>query len=181
MTLRSPGIQTDSSCVAARELYHRHRQQVFQQCLRLGCGDRTWAEDATHDVFVKLLEQLPGLGQRDDLGGWIYRVTVNTCLTRLKRDRTIWHKVERLLGASTFAQQPSMERQIEIKHVLIAVLGQLGQMPAKERVVICMKFLDGMSQHEIATTLSLSEGYVSKLLQRALRRLSRQGWEVPSA
>jgi RNA polymerase sigma-70 factor (ECF subfamily) len=41
-----------------------------------------------------------------------------------------------------------------------------------------MHVLDGLSQREIARTLDLSEGYVSKLLARAWSKLRAAGWEV---
>jgi RNA polymerase sigma-70 factor (ECF subfamily) len=50
-------------------------------------------------------------------------------------------------------------------------------LPARERVVLYMKLLDGSSQKDIAATLSMSEGYVSKLLARAWARIRAAGWE----
>ena len=44
-----------------------------------------------------------------------------------------------------------------------------------------MKLLDGKSGKEIADTLVMSEGYVSKLLARAWQRLRKAGWEVDDA
>jgi DNA-directed RNA polymerase specialized sigma subunit len=44
-----------------------------------------------------------------------------------------------------------------------------------------MRYLDGMSQTNIAKALGLSEGYVSKLLARALQSLRALDWEVDSA
>ena len=41
-----------------------------------------------------------------------------------------------------------------------------------------MKLLDEQPQREIAATLGLSEGYVSKLVRRGLDRLRAKGWEV---
>jgi RNA polymerase sigma-70 factor (ECF subfamily) len=57
-------------------------------------------------------------------------------------------------------------------------LAFLRSLPPNERVVLCMKVLDGCSQREIAQALSLSEGYVSKLAKRALDRARARGWEV---
>jgi len=166
--------------VTPAALYEQHRQRVYQLCLRLGAGNRDWAEDATHDVFVKLLERLPGLDQADDLGAWIYRVTVNTCLTRLKRDGSVWRRVARTLAA-TPPRTDDPERRVQVRDELGAVLRQLDELPARERVVFCMRYLDELPQHAIAENLELSEGYVSKLLGRVRERLQRSGWEVPRA
>ena len=58
---------------------------------------------------------------------------------------------------------------------------ELKRLPAKERVVFCMRYLDDKPQQEIAAALSMSPGYVSKLLTRARGRLERRGWEVGRA
>jgi RNA polymerase sigma-70 factor (ECF subfamily) len=164
---------------AAETLYQQHRQRVYHLCLRLGGGNRAWAEDATQDVFVRLLERLDQLAAQDDLGAWIYRVTVNTCMTRLKREGSIWGRVSRALAAgSREAQSGTPERQVQVSRDLQGVLEELERLPAKERVVFCMRCLDEKPQNEIASTLGLSPGYVSKLLARARGRLERRGWEV---
>jgi len=40
-----------------------------------------------------------------------------------------------------------------------------------------MKLLDGKSQREIAETLSVTEGYVSKIFARGWERIRAAGWE----
>ena len=44
-----------------------------------------------------------------------------------------------------------------------------------------MKYVDELRQTEIAETLGYSEGYVSKLVARATKRLQEMGWEVEHA
>jgi RNA polymerase sigma-70 factor (ECF subfamily) len=169
----------------AESLYRDHRDRVYRLCLRLGGGNVGWAEDATHDVFVKLIEHLPALDASEELGGWIYRVAVNTCMTRLRRDGSIWRRVQRALLAAVSAPSTagSPERRVELRHDLAAALAQIEELPAKERVVFCMRYLDEKSQQQIALDLALSEGYVSKLLGRARAQLerARDRWEVPRA
>ncbi len=171
--------------VVAAELYARHRNMVFRQCLLLGGGNRDWAEDVTHDVFVRLLEQLTTLEDPHDLGGWIRRVTMNTCMTRLRRDGSIWSRVRAaLLGqarASAALSPETPERQVQVAQQLEGAWEQLSRLPGKERVVFCMRHLDGMKQREIAAALDLSEGYVSKLLARGRSRMQARGWEVSDA
>lgn len=180
VAMDSLGQLTARTDAIARDLYQEHKKRVYHLCLRLGGGNVAWAEDATQDVFIKLLEQMPGLSDTDDLGGWIYRVTVNTCMTRLKRDGSVWRRVSQAFAMS----QPEVvrdtpERQVQVRDELTAALAQLRELPAKERVVFCMRYLDEMPQQQIASTLSLSKGYVSKLLKRVRSRLEQQGWEVP--
>lgn len=135
------------------------------------------AEDITQDVFVKMLEHLTTLSELEALEPWLYRVASNACFSRLKRDTSVWEKVRRALMLSPSIHSHTPERQVQVQESLQQTLASLNQLPAKERVVFCMHTLDELSQQQIATTLSLSKGYVSKLLHRAKQRLFEQGWE----
>lgn len=181
-TQEHPALRAEMNSATATSLYQQHRQRVYHLCLRLSGGNQAWAEDAVQDVFIKLLERLEQLQEQEDLGGWIYRVTVNTCMTRLKREGSVWGKVRQALSASQpRADHGTPERRVQVSQDLEAVAEELKRLPAKERVVFCMRYLDDKPQQEIAAALSMSPGYVSKLLTRARARLERKGWEVGHA
>ena len=166
----------------AETLYREHLQREYQLCLRLAGGNIAWAEDATQDVFVKLLLLLQRLEQTDDLGAWIYRVTMNTCMTRLKREGSVWGRLVQLLSGSTrSASTETPERRLAVRRDLEAAFEALSDLPAKQRVVFCMRYLDDQPQQQISATLEMSEGYVSKLLARTRAHLQQQGWEAPDA
>lgn len=155
--------------------YARHRATVYRLCLRYGGGRATWAEDVTHDVFVKLLEHLPRLTAHDDVGGWLYRVATNLCLNRLRGERSFVRTMGQLL-AGPEPHEPGSDVLFEQKEEARVAMQTLQSLPPREQVVLCMKLLDGKSQKDISTTLSLSEGYVSKLLTRAWIRVRAAGW-----
>ena len=159
-------------------LYLHHKDRVYQLCLRYAGGRVALAEDLTHDVFVKLLEHLPSLSETTELAPWIYRVTTNTCLSRLKREQSWWSKMQQIIWSKPTAHTETPEKQVSLRADLQYVLEELQQLPAKERVVFCMVHLDHISQQDVGKTLSLSKGYVSKLLHRAQQRLRKRGWEV---
>lgn len=157
--------------------YEAHRQRVYHLCLRYGGGNPSFAEDVTHEVFLKLLEHLPRLDNPDDLGGWLYRVAANLSLTHLRRSRSILARFLPAYRSTVAHAEPAPDELFEQREAAAAAMRTLRQLPPRERVVICMKMLDGKSQKEIAETLSVSEGYVSKLLARAWQRIRAAGWE----
>lgn len=136
------------------------------------------AEDITQDVFLKLLGRLEDLEQPDDLGGWLYRVTVNLSLDRLRRERSWLGRFSTLWAAGQSAEAPALDRLLEGKQTQQKAMEALERLPPKERVVLSMRLVDDKSQREIAAVLGLSEGYVSKLLTRAKEQVKREGWEV---
>jgi RNA polymerase sigma-70 factor (ECF subfamily) len=161
---------------SAEILYQEHRQTVYRLCLRYGGGRIAWAEDATQDTFIKLIEALPSLKEQENLGPWIRRVAANACLTRLKREGSVWQRVSSALraGGKTENRQ-TPEKRVAVQQDLQRVFDQLDLLPAKERMVFSMRYLDEMTQQDIADALSLSKGYVSKLLSRTNQRLDANG------
>ena len=160
-------------------IYREHFSAVYRQALRYGGGDPHWAEDVAHDVFMKLLQALPRLRRARDLGGWLYRVTANEAVSRLRRRSSLLARLSdawQLLSADTPTDSPEV---VVLRHEAAkAALETLQSLPARERVVICMRLLEGRSQRDIAATLDLSEGYVSKLVARGVASLRQAGWEV---
>jgi RNA polymerase sigma-70 factor, ECF subfamily len=157
--------------------YRAHHRRVYHHCLRYGGGNASFAEDVTHDVFVKLLEHLPSLDDHEDLGGWLYRVAANLSLSQLRRSRSVLRRFLPAYGRDLPAIEPPLDVAFEEREAANAALATLRTLPPRERVVLCMKVLDGKSQREIARTLALTEGYVSKLYARAWQRVRAAGWE----
>lgn len=166
-----PAPRTFDAC------YEAHRRRVYHLCLRYAAGDAGTAEDLTQDVFVKLLEHLPSLEDPEDLGGWLYRVAANLAVSRARRVRALVNRFLPAYRRSIVDVEPAPDLLIERRQAAAAALASLGELPPRERVVLCMKLLDGESQRAIAATLGLTEGYVSKLYARAWERLRAAGWE----
>jgi RNA polymerase sigma factor (sigma-70 family) len=161
--------------------YRQHRERIFRWALRYGGGDEAFAEDVTHDVLIRLLEHLPSLAAPEDVGGWLYRVTANVAISVVRRERSLFGRIARRLLNEPGRPPPQPDALFEQRELAAAAMATLRAMPARERVVICMKLLDGQSQQEIAAALGLSEGYVSKLVTRAWDRIRAAGWEGDDA
>jgi RNA polymerase sigma-70 factor (ECF subfamily) len=160
--------------------YEASRGDVYRWALRFSGGRSGWAEDITHDVFVRLLEHLPRLEATQDLGGWLYRVTANVALSRLRRDRSLAARVGRFFTEEAEEQQgDSPDDGYALKEDAKAALAALRALPPKESMVLSMKVVDGKSQRDIADALGMSEGYVSKLVTRGWQLIREAGWEVP--
>jgi RNA polymerase sigma-70 factor (ECF subfamily) len=163
---------------AFADCYREHWARVYRNALRFSAGDPGWAEDLAHDVFLKLLEQFPRLEAHHDLGGWLYRVTANLAVSRLRRERSWVGRLQQAWRVLQEESAPSPEVVVVSRERAAQALHALRALPPQQRVVICMKLLDGHSQRKIAETLDLSEGHVSKLVTKATSTLRAQGWEV---
>ncbi len=125
---------------------------------------------------MRLMRALPNLSATEQLGGWLYRVTANRCLSRLRRQR-LTQAVKKGLGLHR-PTSTDVREQLEARQELQRILQTLRALPPREAMVMTMLHLDGLTQSEIAHTLGLSKGYVSKLVARATSKVRDQGWEV---
>jgi RNA polymerase sigma-70 factor, ECF subfamily len=156
--------------------YRDHGDYVFSVCLKLAGGDRSWALDRAHDVFIRLHENLKTLQLDDDLRPWLRKVAVNECLMDLRRRE----RRRRLLGLFGRAPDVSPERpdrSAALRRDVIALDRALGSLPAKQRVLLGLMYFDGESLSDAAGLIGVSKGQASKLHKRALASLAESEWE----
>jgi RNA polymerase sigma-70 factor, ECF subfamily len=167
--LRPVAAQREAEAPAdiVARLYREHAPTAFKLALRYGRGDRQWAEDLVHDVFVEVHRHAERLAAMENPGGWIYRATTSRCLNRLRRDRFLAHPLVRWMLA-----QP--ERAVSDPEVIGAARRELGdlfaavnRLPDAQRLCFWMRHVDGLTQPEIGEVLGYRKSYVCKLLQRA--------------
>lgn len=161
-------------------LYRLHHDLVYRLALRYGRGDAAWAEDVTQEVFIGLFDALHRLDEREGLEPWFYRVTINRCLNRLRRERVRDAVPLRWLLGPSERQPVDPERLTAARQGLSQAWTVLDALPPKERVAFCMYYLDGKRQSEIGEILGHGKSYICKLIKRAENRVRDLGWEVDS-
>ena len=159
-------------------LYRRYHEFVYRVALRYGRGDAAWAEDVTQEVFVGLFDVIDRLSETETLEPWFYRVTINRCLNRLRRQRVRGSAPVRWLLGDRQTRPVDPERLTAARQGLSKAWGVLDALPPKERVAFCMYYLDGKRQTEIGEILGHGKSYVCKLIKRAEDRVRAAGWEV---
>jgi RNA polymerase sigma-70 factor (ECF subfamily) len=180
-TLPFSMVEAASASETFERCYAAHREAVYRWALRYAAGQRSMAEDLAHDVFVRLWEHLPRLKDQDELAPWLFRVTANVAISRIRRESALGKLKAVFTLASDERDEDSPDEAMERREDSTAAMKVLGTLPAKERVVLSMKLIDGKSQREISEALAMSEGYVSKLVARGLARVREAGWEVADA
>jgi RNA polymerase sigma-70 factor (ECF subfamily) len=147
-------------------LYRELGPAVFRRCLRL-LGDRAAAEDATQEVFVKLLLDMERLQERETVLPWIFRVATNHCLN-LRRDakkRGQDALAEDLdVVPDTRGDGPSAYPD---RRLVQAILSRFDEVTQAVAVGV---FVDGMEHKEIANMLGISRRTVSRKLEHFVER-----------
>ena len=135
-------------------------------------------EDAVQEAFVKAYQSLPQLEADDRFTAWLARITITTCLLS-----PIFSRSDRVfLGAfaSTVQLHPRLG-QAEFTFATLASKGErsdfvkaaLGRLHEEQRVVLMLRFGEGMTYKEIADYLDLSLSTVRGLLYRAKQAMKK--------
>jgi RNA polymerase sigma-B factor len=66
---------------------------------------------------------------------------------------------------------PSENRDIDRIDERMAVSGMLDQLPERQRRMVQLRYMDGLTQNEIAKRMSMSQAHVQRLLVRSLDQL----------
>ena len=145
-------------------LYRELGPVVYRRCLRL-LGDRAAAEDATQEVFVKLLRDMDWLKDRETVLPWVYRVAMNHCLN-VRRDARrrgqdgLAEDLEIVPDAHAHGPDAYPDRQL--------AQAVLSRFDAETQAVAVGVLVDGMEHEEIAAVLGISRRTVSRKLARFL-------------
>ena len=163
---------------SVEQCYEVYRDEIYRLGLRYGCGRPAFAEDLTHDVFLKLLQSQPDLDAVENLGAWLHTAAANLAISRLRSEQSLLARMGRVFLGQEDRVAESPDAGLELEEAAASAVALLRDLPARERVVVSLKLLEDKSQREIARELSMSEGYVSKLLTRARRLIEAKASEV---
>jgi len=152
-------------------LYRQHRARLVRLG-RLVLGDQPEAEEVAQEVFLKLIRTYEGPVVPIDWAAWLTRVTINACRDRRRAGWWAWsrrHRAPEMLELVDGGASPEQAAAGAEFGVLIAAAFQ--RLSARQREVFALRYIEGMSTHEVAGTLDLSEGSVKRHLFRAVKYL----------
>lgn len=152
---------------AEEQLYKVHVDAVAALAMRL-LGRSAEAEDVVQDAFVTAFSRLHQL--RDDclFRAWLMRITVHEVHRRFRR-----RKLLRVLGLDRGEDDVSLERlsspqlDSEQRAELAALDRVLSRLPARDRVVWMLRYVEGQELAEIASVCEASVASIKRWLARA--------------
>jgi len=163
--------------VAFAQIYERYYQSIYNY-VYYRVGDSSLAEDLTAEVFLKALEGIETFTFRGvPFSAWLYRIANNLVADHFRHQpQQPDLSLEEELIAAEGEPSEALERGLTQQQLAQALRG----LTEEQRQVIILKFVEGLSNTEVAQVLGKTEGAVKGLQHRALARLgrilSRQGF-----
>ncbi|MCU1340136.1 MAG: polymerase, sigma-24 subunit, subfamily [Bryobacterales bacterium] len=157
---------------AFRVLFETHKDRVYSIALRYA-GDSATAMDIAQETFLKLLSSIRQFRGDASFESWLYRLVVNSCLDHHRKRRRFMPLVEEALDMfrapreSTLHELLREEQQERVQQVV-------AQLPEEQRIVVVLRYTEGLSYEDIADLLGCRRGTVASRLNRAHKALGRR-------
>jgi RNA polymerase sigma-70 factor, ECF subfamily len=149
------------------ELYENNFEQVYAYIVRR-VGNRAETEDLTSEVFHHALANLRRFEWRGiPFAAWLYRIAANLISDRWQRKNREQETDEVEQIESAPASSVEFE-EVERRATLFRLVDTL---PAEQRRVVVLRFVEQKSIKEVAQEIRKTEGAVKQLQFRALSNL----------
>ena len=164
-------------------LVQRYRDKVFRLAVSmLGPGNEAEAEDVAQEVFVLVYRKIDTFRHDSDFSTWLFRMTRNRAIDRLRKARMRHHHVGdeelRSMPSRETSSDPEMAAAADERRT--AVLQHVQRLPDLQRTVVYLFYWIGSGVADIAELLDMNVQTVKSHLYRARRRLAKEleadGW-----
>jgi len=166
-------LEGDGACFG--ELTERWRRRIFSFVCRY-VGNVEEAQDLTQDTFAKAYQNLGRLTDPSRFSSWLYKIALNECRMRFRRQRNISHvslAEEDENDGIEIVDAVTPERHLADKEMCQALKKAFDALPEEQRSVILMKEYQNLKFHEISEIMNLPLSTVKSRMYLGLKTLRR--------
>jgi RNA polymerase sigma-70 factor (ECF subfamily) len=177
-----------ASCIAARDVAAvrlvtgRNNQRLFRTAWSI-LKDRSEAEEAVQDGYLKAFDAIETFAGRSTLSTWLTRIVVNEALSRRshaqRRSRllnqesvVVLEEYREKLMAGSVTQSP--EKILMRRQIAKLLETAIARLPDTFRPVFVLREIEGLSVEDTAEALQIPEETVKTRLFRARQRLQKE-------
>jgi RNA polymerase sigma-70 factor (ECF subfamily) len=156
----------------------RYAPGMYRLALRL-TGNEADAEDVVQEALESAFKGVAAFEGRASLQTWLFRITHNAALMRLRRHRPLLVDVHAAVNDGATPAVPEQlfdwcclpEADFQTAEVRAALEAAIGALPETLRGTFLLRELEGLSTQETAEALDVSSDVVKTRLRRARLQL----------
>ena len=157
---------------AYAQLVNRYKDLVYTLALRM-VKHREEAEEVAQDTFVKVFRSLNRFKGDSKFSTWIYRITYNTSLDRLKKNKKHYNDIE--IDDYTFNQLGTIDNALDnlINEEKSKLIRQcIDKLPEDSSSLLTLFYFEELSLDEISKIINIEANTVKVKLFRARKKLA---------
>ncbi len=158
------------------ELVKRYEQKIYNLAYRI-MGNRADAKDILQETFLQTFRKLSGFKGKSLFSTWIYRIAVNLCLMRKRRDKImktvsldtpiVTRKEDELKREFPEDWSKSPAATLENKELRETLNRAIDLLPEDYKSAFILRDMNNLSNEEAARVLKISVPAVKSRLHRA--------------
>jgi RNA polymerase sigma-70 factor, ECF subfamily len=154
---------------AFEEVYRTYKSFLYSLAWRFH-GNRFDAEDSLQEAFVAVYRNIGSFAGNAQFSSWLYRILLNTCISRKRRERTDEQKTD-----FSFELSHPVSADADADVMLAQMLQrEIGTLPELQRAVFLLYATEGFTHEEIGETLRISPGTSKSYYHRAKETLKKK-------
>ena len=157
---------------AFRGLFEKYKDMVYSVALRYS-GDTAIAQDIAQDTFLKLFSTVGSFRGDSNFDGWLYRMVVNSCFDQKRRTRRLTPLLDGVLDALRTPDLSVLDEVLR-SEMSTHVREVVDSLAPDQRMVVVLRYTQGLSYDEIAGILGCAPGTIASRLNRAHKVLERR-------
>ena len=151
-------------------VFRAHHRLVFGTAYRI-TGNASDAEDVLQTVFLRLLRRGQNADPLENAESYLRRAAINAALDVI-RSRQSDQTVPLPEDSSSLAIAAPVKADVsDLRQALARAMAQLKQRPAE---IFALRFLEGLSNREIAEALGISQVLVAVIVHRTRQQLRKE-------
>jgi RNA polymerase sigma-70 factor, ECF subfamily len=154
---------------AFQRLFRIYAPRIKGYMMRRGADPATAEELAQETLLTVWRKASLYVSANGNLNGWIFTIARNLRIDRLRREFA-WQELSDEVLQVASSDKPADE-VAETNEIGVAVQAALAELPANQREIIILAYVDGLSQSEIAAKLSLPLGTVKSRMRLAYQKV----------
>ncbi|MDP3740739.1 MAG: RNA polymerase sigma factor, partial [bacterium] len=154
---------------AFSEIYDLYFEKIYR-FVYFRVNHRQVAEDLVADTFVRAWDRLEDIDEIGSFNAWLFQIARNLVIDyyRAKKPDIDLDSLENIL---TYDDNIIDRTDLSLKQEIF--LDTISKLTSDQQVVIKLKFLDELENHEIAKILNKNEGAIRVIQHRAINELKK--------
>jgi RNA polymerase sigma-70 factor, ECF subfamily len=157
---------------AFRALFEKYKDMVYSVALRYS-GDPAVAQDIAQDTFLKLFSTVGSFRGDSNFEAWLYRMVVNCCFDQKRKTRRLTPLLDEILDVLRTPDVSVLDEVLR-SEISTHVRSVIDSLAPDQRMVVVLRYTQGLSYDEIAGILGCASGTIASRLNRAHKVLERR-------
>ncbi len=152
--------------------------RYYERCLRYATnmlGERSDAEEAVQDAFVRAYRALPRYEERDRFEPWLFRIVLNCCRT-LAESRS--RRQKRYVAGDEALATVAAPQTADDEAVREEVMAALEKLPAEQKEAFLLRHVEGLDYDQMSQVTGAGVSALKMRVKRASDRLQAMLREV---